>query len=86
MILLTYYLFIGTPQEARSLQSDQVIVDFQRSGMSDLRAFIMQDYMGGRFFHSLLSPIIAGILGLFGGLVAKGLARMQTIVTLQREQ
>ncbi|MEO8612514.1 MAG: hypothetical protein ABI690_31750 [Chloroflexota bacterium] len=72
VILLTYYLFLNTPQEVRGLQSDQVLADFNRSGMSDLRAFIMQDYMGGGFFHMLGSPFIAAVLGGFGSLIVKG--------------
>jgi hypothetical protein len=56
LLLTTYYLFLGTPMEERFLEVDQVIADFQRSGMNDLRAFIIQDYLGGGFFHSLLGP------------------------------
>jgi hypothetical protein len=39
--------------------------------MTDLRAFIIQDYLGGGFFHSLLAPLLAFPLGATGGLVAK---------------
>ena len=78
VLLLTYYLFLNTPQEARGLQSDQVIVDFQRSGMGDLRAFIMQDYMGGGFFHMLGSPFIAAVLGGFGSLIVSVVARFRS--------
>ena len=51
---------------------DQILADFRRSGATDLRAFIFEDYMGGGFFHSLLGPILAIPLGGLGGLAAKG--------------
>jgi hypothetical protein len=71
LLLTTYYAFLDTPYEARFLEVDQVIADFQRSGMNDLRAFIMQDYLGGGFFHCLLGPLLAFPLGACGALVAK---------------
>jgi hypothetical protein len=73
LLLTIYYAFIDTPQEARFLEVDQVLADFRRSGLRDLRAFIFEDYMGGGFFHSLLGPLLALPLGGLGGLVAKGL-------------
>jgi hypothetical protein len=69
LLLSIYYAFLGTPLEARFLEVDQAIADFQRSGQSDLRAFIFGDYMGGGFFHSLLAPLLAVPLGFLGGLV-----------------
>jgi hypothetical protein len=51
LLLTIYYAFIGTPQEARFLEVDQVLADFRRSGMRDLRAFVFEDYMGGGFFQ-----------------------------------
>jgi hypothetical protein len=36
--------------------------------MTDFNAFIVQDFWGAGFFHLLLSPIIASILGSIGGL------------------
>jgi len=72
LLLTIYYAFIGTPQEARFLEVDQVLADFHRSGMTDLRAFISEDYTGGGFFHSLLGPILAIPLGGLGGLFARG--------------
>jgi len=65
----------STAQEARFLEIDQVIADYQRyllrGGTQDLRAFIYNDFMGGRFFHSLLAPLLAVPIGALGGLVAK---------------
>jgi hypothetical protein len=70
-LLSTYYAFIGTARQEQVLAADQVIEDFKRSGMTDLRAFVLQDYLGGVFFHLLLGLIAAGILGMMGALVAK---------------
>jgi hypothetical protein len=36
-LLLVYLAFLGTPEEARFLEVDQVIADFERSGQRDLR-------------------------------------------------
>jgi hypothetical protein len=71
--LAMYYAFIGTAQEARFLEVDQILADFRRNGGSDLRAFIFEDFMGGGFFHSLLAPLLSLPLGLLGGLVAKAI-------------
>jgi len=70
-LLSTYYAFIGTARQEQVLAADQVFEDFKRSGMTDLRAFVMQDYLGGVFFHLLLGLIVAAILGMIGALVAK---------------
>jgi hypothetical protein len=69
LLLTIYYAFLDTPQETRFLEIDQAIADFQRSGQTDLRAFLFGDYMGGGFFHSLLAPVLALPLGFLGGLV-----------------
>jgi hypothetical protein len=37
--------------------------DFARSGMSDIRAFVVQDFWGAGFFHLLAGLVLAGILG-----------------------
>jgi len=75
LLLVYYFAFLNTPQEARFLEIDQVIADHQRhlqkGGTQDLRAFIYNDYMGGGFFHSLLAPLLAVPLGALGGLGAK---------------
>ena len=70
-LLSTYYAFMGTARQEQVLTADQVFEDFKRSGMTDLRAFIMQDYLGGVFFHLLLGLIVAGLLGLMGSLAAR---------------
>jgi hypothetical protein len=62
---------MGTARQEQVLAADQVFEDFKPSGLTDLRAFIMQDYLGGVFFHLLLGLIVAGILGTLGALAAK---------------
>ena len=75
LLLVYYFAFLNTPQEARFLEIDQVIADHQRhlqkGGTQDLRAFIYNDLMGGGFFHSLLAPLLAVPLSALGGLGAK---------------
>ncbi len=73
LLLAIYHAFVGTAQEARFLEVDQVIADFQRHGARDLRTFIFEDYMGGGFFHSLLGPLLAVPLGFLGGLGARSI-------------
>jgi hypothetical protein len=75
LLWIVYFAFTGTAQETRFLEIDQTLADFQRSGMSDLRAFIMQDYLGAGFFHLILGPIAALIFGFLGGLFGSGLRR-----------
>jgi hypothetical protein len=73
LLMVTYYAFLDTKAEARFLVVDQVIADFHRSGAPDLRAFIFEDYMGGGFFHSLLAPLFALVLGSLAAGCAKAL-------------
>jgi hypothetical protein len=39
--------------------------------MADFNTFMMEDAFGGCFFHFLLDPILASILGVIGGVVKK---------------
>lgn len=68
LLLAIYHAFVGTAQETRFLEVDQVIADFNRHGARDLRTFIFEDYIGGGFFHSLLGPLFAVPLGFLGAL------------------
>jgi hypothetical protein len=79
LLFTTYYAFLGTSYEERFLEVDQVIADFQRSGMTDLRAFVIQDYLGGGFFHSLLGPLLAFPLGAVGGLAVRALTGLSRV-------
>jgi hypothetical protein len=77
-LLLTFYLFRGTPRQELVLKAEGSFEDFARSGMSDFSTFIMEDQLGAGFFHLLLAPLIAAILGAIAGVLGKGLAQLRT--------
>ncbi len=65
--LSVFYLFRGSPRQDLVFQAEGNYVDFHQSGMSDFNTFIVEDFMGAVFFHSLLGPIVAILLGAIGG-------------------
>jgi hypothetical protein len=71
-LLALYYVFQAGPQQAQLFAAEGTYTDFTRSGMTDLAAFVMQDYLGAGFFHLLLGPLLAALLG---G-IAAGFARL----------
>jgi hypothetical protein len=72
-ILLTFYLFRGTARQGQVFMAEGNYEDFIRSGMKDFNTFMMEDLLGGGFFHLLLAPILAAILGMPGALLGRGL-------------
>ncbi len=76
LLWLTFHIFTGSIYENHFLEIDQALSDFQRSGMSDLRAFIVQDYLGASIFHPLLGAVAGLICGLLGGAAGRGLAAL----------
>ncbi|MEI6407808.1 MAG: hypothetical protein WCR52_00360 [Bacteroidota bacterium] len=66
VVLLVFYMFHGTERQTAVLQAEGDFEDFKQSGMTDFNAFILQDFWGAGFFHLLLGPVIAGILGSLG--------------------
>ena len=76
-VLAIFYIFRGSSQQTQVFRAEGNFEDFARSGMSDFNTFIIEDFMGAGFFHLLLGPIIATILGTAGGLIGKGLARFR---------
>jgi hypothetical protein len=88
LLLVYYFAFVNTSQEARFLEVDQIIADHQRhlqkGGTQDLRAFIYNDFMGAGFFHSLLAPLLAVPLGTLGGLAVKGSLLVRGVGTRDR--
>ena len=60
-----------------AIQAKGNCANFARSGSSDFNTFIMEDFMGTVFFHSPLSPIIAAILDMTGGVVGREIARIR---------
>ncbi len=77
VIFVVLYLFAGTVRQDAVFHAEGNYDDFRRSGMTDFNAFIMEDFLGATFFHLLLGPFVASILGTIGGLVGIGLRRFQ---------
>ena len=80
-ILSVFYLFRGTPQQAQVFVAEGNYADFANSGMADFNAFIFEDFLGAGFFHLLLGPILASLLGTIGGLIGKGGLKARAILT-----
>jgi hypothetical protein len=76
-VLLIFYLFNGAAQQTQVFRAEGNYEDFARSGLSDFDTFVMEDFMGAGFFHSLLLPLVAAILGTLGATVGKVLARLR---------
>jgi hypothetical protein len=62
-ILLTFYLFRHTPAQEMVFRAEGNFDDFARSGMSNFDVFVMEDFFGATFFHLLLAPFAAALLG-----------------------
>ena len=75
-ILTISYLFHGTVRQSHVFQAEGNFEDFAHSGQTDFDAFIMQDFMGAGFYHLLLSPIAAGLVGAVGAIAGRGIARL----------
>ena len=69
-VMTTYYAYLGTKQQEHVLFVENHD-DFVRSGMTDFHAFILQDFMGACFYHLLMTPLFAAILGSAGGWMGK---------------
>jgi hypothetical protein len=67
----------GTPQQAAVMQAEGNLQDFANSGMTDFSAWFMEDLLGAGFFHLLLGPIVAAVLGGAGALAGKLLRRFR---------
>jgi len=67
------YLMRGTPQQAAVFRAEGNLEDFARSGGTNFEAWLVQDFLGAGFYHLLLGPILAVLLGSVGGLIGKAL-------------
>lgn len=76
-LLVLTYTFKGTDRQVQVFRAEGMYFDFARSGSQDFAAFVMEDFLGAAFFHLLLAPMIAAVLGAVGALVGKGLARLR---------
>jgi len=56
----------GTAAQVAVFRAEGDYDDFRRSGLSDFNVFAMQDLFGAGFYHLLLSPIFAAVLGALG--------------------
>jgi hypothetical protein len=65
-VLAVFYAFRGSPSQQQVFATEGNYADFARSGMADFNTFIMEDFFGAVFFHSLLMPLVAAILGVIG--------------------
>jgi hypothetical protein len=70
-LLVITYLFRETSRQTAVFQAEGNFDDFRRSGMADFNTFLMQDLMGAAFFHLLLGPAVAALLGCVVGAVGK---------------
>jgi len=77
-VLAMDYLFRGTPQQTKVFQAEGNYADFAQSGMTNFNAFIMEDFMGAVFYHSLLGPMLAALFGLIGGLIGRGISKVRS--------
>jgi len=76
VVLAVFYIFRGTPEQTKVFLAEGNYIDFLRSNEKNFNIWIMEDFMGAVFYHSLLGPFIALILGFIGGLVSKGMLKL----------
>jgi len=84
-VLICYYAFHGSRQLDRVWRAEGVYDDFARSGMTDIRAFVLQDFWGAGFFHLAAGLVIAGVFGTLAALVARMLWRGRAARTAEVE-
>jgi hypothetical protein len=77
VLLAITYALKGRPQQAAVFRAEGNYDDFTRSGSASFDAWLMQDFLGAGFYHLLLGPIIAAVLGTVGGLIGKSLSMRQ---------
>jgi hypothetical protein len=75
VLLLATEIFWGTARQHQVFLAEGDYEDFAHSGMTDFNAFTMQDLRGASFFHLLLGPVTALIVGAAGGLAGKYIHR-----------
>ena len=77
VLLSATYAFWGTARQEQVFRAEGDYEDFVRSGMHDFRAFTLQDLRGAAFFHLLLAPAMAAVIGLTASVLGKGLRRIR---------
>lgn len=92
VVLSITYAMKGTPQQAAVFRAEGNLEDFAHSGSANFEAWLMQDFLGAGFYHLLLSPIVATVLGSVGGFIGRFLpwrpssARAANPARIQRMQ
>ena len=66
-VLATFYWFRGSLRQELVFRAEGNYEDFARSGMADFDAFTMEDFCGAGFFHLLIAPFVAALLGAIAG-------------------
>jgi len=78
VLLLATYAFWGTARQEQVFRAEGNYEDFVRSGMHDFLSFTLQDLRGASFFHLLLAPAIAAVIGLAAGGLGSALRRIRS--------
>lgn len=73
VLLISYYIFHGTLRQNSVFAAEGTFDDFRSSGETNFDAFVMVDFLGACFFHLLLAPLIAYLLGSLGGVFGKSM-------------
>jgi hypothetical protein len=76
-VFAAFYLFSGTARQAAVFRAEGNYADFQASGMRNLNAFVLEDFLGATFFHLVLGPLLAGALGWVGSLAGKAVRKVR---------
>jgi hypothetical protein len=67
--LTTFYCLYGSPRQELVFRAEGNYDDFARSGMADFHTFVMEDFFGAGFYHLVLGPLIAAVLGAVAGCI-----------------
>jgi hypothetical protein len=68
-VLAAFYCFRGSLRQELVFRAEGNYDDFARSGMTDFDAFTMEDFCGAGFYHLLVGPFVAAILGAVAGCI-----------------
>jgi hypothetical protein len=63
-VMVWYYVFHNSSVIDRVWRAEGTYDDFARSGLTDIRVFVLQDYWGAGFFHLAGALVIALLFGL----------------------
>lgn len=78
VLIAVFLIFRGSERQALVLAAEGDLEDFRRSGVASFDQFVVQDFFGAGFYHLLLAPLIAAVLGSLGaglGLLAARLPK-----------